>query len=240
MAAHVPAILRSLMPPGLVTFDFNPEKVVMSRQANVTSRPSSSSNSGSPAGASPSIFRGAKPASIALNNVVFYGGDTKSRCDQLLNWMSPGGGLLGSIASAALAAATGINLASRLPLVTFQWGPPEIGFMYDCNVTNVTINYNRFAASGIPIRAQVNIQLQEQPSPFGSLPTNPTSGGLPGRRAHTVTAGESLAGIATATYGAPGRWRAVADRNGIEDPLRIRPGDRIFLPNPNELAEEGR
>jgi nucleoid-associated protein YgaU len=240
MGAHVPAIMRSLMPPGLVTFDFNPEKVVMARQANIASRPSSSSNSGSPAGASPSIFRGAKPASITLNGVTFYGGDTKSRCDQLLNWMSPGGGLLGSIASAALAAATGINLASRLPLVTFQWGPPEIGFMYDCNVMNVSITYNRFAASGIPIRAQVNIQLQEQPSLFGSLPTNPTSGGLPGRRSHTVTAGESLAGIATAAYGAPGRWRAVADRNGIEDPLRVRPGDRVFLPNPDELSEEGR
>ncbi|HEY2672858.1 MAG TPA: hypothetical protein VGJ07_21130 [Rugosimonospora sp.] len=240
MGARVPAILRSLMPPGLVTFDFNPEKVVVSRQANVTARPSSSSNSGSPAGSSPSIFRGARPATIGLNGLTFTGGDTKPRCDQLLNWMSPGGGLLGSIASAALSAATGVNLASRLPLVTFQWGPPEIGFMYDCNVMNANITYTRFAATGIPIRAQVNIVLQEQPSLFGSLPTNPTSGGLAGRRAHTVTAGESLAGIATSAYGAPGRWRELADRNGIEDPLRMRPGDQVFLPNPDELTEGAR
>jgi hypothetical protein len=236
MSARVPAILRSLMPPGVVTFDFNPDKVVVSRQANTTNRPSSSSNGGVPAGASPTIFRGAKPSTIALSGLIFYGGDTKSRCDQLLNWLSPGGGLLGSIASAAIAAATGVNLASRLPMVTFQWGPPEVGFMYDCNLTNVSITYNRFAPTGIPIRALVNVTLQEQPSPWGTLPTNPTSGGMAGRRAHTVTAGESLAAIATSQYGAPGRWRALADRNGIEDPLRVHPGDRVYLPNPDELA----
>jgi nucleoid-associated protein YgaU len=240
MSARVPAILRSLMPPGLVTFDFNPEKVTVTRRANITSRGSSSSNGGSPAGGSPSIFRGAQPSTINLTGLTFYGGDTKSRCDQLINWMSPGGGLLGSIASAALAAATGINLASRLPLVTFQWGPPEIGFMYDCNVSSATINYIRFASSGIPTRAHVDIVLLEQPSLFGSLPTNPTSGGLPGRRAHTVTAGESLAGIATTAYGAPGRWRALAERNGIEDPLRVRPGDQVYLPNPEEMIGEER
>ena len=236
MSARVPAILRSTMPPGVVTFDFNPDKVVVTRQANTTNRPSSSSNGGFPRGASPSIFRGAKPSSIALNGLVFHGGATKPRCDQLLNWLSPGGGLLGSIASAALAAATGINLASRLPLVTFQWGPPELGFLYDCNVTQVSITYNRFAPTGVPVRALVNVTLQEQPSFWGTLPTNPTSGGLPGRSAHTVTAGESLAGIATATYGGPGRWRALADCNGIEDPLRIRPGDQVYLPNPDELT----
>jgi nucleoid-associated protein YgaU len=59
---------------------------------------------------------------------------------------------------------------------------------------------------------------------------------LPGRRAHTVTAGDSLARIATAQYGSPGRWRQIAAANGIEDPLRVRPGDRVYLPNPEELS----
>jgi nucleoid-associated protein YgaU len=119
--------------------------------------------------------------------------------------------------------------------VIFQWGPPEIGFMYECNVTSATINYTRFATSGIPIRAVCAITLQEQPSPLGTLPTNPTSGGLPGRQSHTVTAGESLPGIAMSRYGTPGRWRAVAECNDVDDPLRVRPGDRLYLPNPDEL-----
>jgi nucleoid-associated protein YgaU len=127
-----------------------------------------------------------------------------------------------------------VNLASKPPLVTFQWGPPAVAFMYDCYVVGVTANYTRFAPTGIPVRAEVDIRLQQQPSLLGILSTNPTSGGLPGRRAHTVTSGESLAGIATATYGSPGRWRAIAAANGIEDPLRVRAGDRIYLPNPDE------
>jgi nucleoid-associated protein YgaU len=230
-----PAKLISLMPPGEVTFDINPEQITMQRQAQVTGRGTASSNTGSPAGSSPSIFRGAQPSKINLKDVTFFGPDTKERCDQLLNWMSPGGGLLGALVAGAIAALTGINLASRLPLVIFQWGPPEIGFMYECNVTSATINYTRFATSGIPIRAVCAITLQEQPSPLGTLPTNPTSGGLPGRQSHTVTAGESLPGIAMSRYGTPGRWRAVAECNDVDDPLRVRPGDRLYLPNPDEL-----
>ena len=120
MSARVPAMLRSMLPPGLVTFDLNPDHVVMTRQAQVGSRASASSNAGSPAGASGSIFRRATAAQINLTKVVFYGSDTKMRCDQLLDWMTPGGGLLGAIAGAALSALTGgaINLASKLPLVT--------------------------------------------------------------------------------------------------------------------------
>ena len=68
-----------------------------------------------------------------------------------------------------------------------------------------------------------------------SLGTNPTSAGLPGRKAHTVTDGDSLARIATDRYGSPGRWRDIAAANGIDDPLRIRSGDRVYLPNPEEL-----
>lgn len=242
MSARVPAMLRSMMPPGVVTFDLNPDHVVMTRQASVGSRASASTNTGSPAGASGSIFRRATAAQINLTKVVFYGSDTKMRCDQLLDWMTPGGGLLGAIAGAALSALSGgaINLASKLPLVTFQWGPPAVAFMYDVNVTACKIDYTRFAPSGIPIRAEVDLTLQQQPSLLGILSTNPTSGGLPGRRSHTVVQGESLAGIATERYGSPGRWRDIAACNGIEDPLRVRPGDRVYLPNPDELAGDRR
>ena len=238
MSARVPAILRSMLPPGLVTFDLNPEKVSMTRTATVGSRASASSNTGSPGGASGSIFRRATAAQINLTKIIFFGSDTKSRCDQLLDWMTPGGGLLGAVAGAALSALTGgaINLASKLPLVTFQWGPPGVAFMYDVNVTKCNINYTRFASSGVPIRAEVDLTLQQQPSMLGILSTNPTSGGLPGRQSHTVIQGESLAGIASTHYGSPGSWRQIAASNGIEDPRRIRAGDRVYLPNPDELS----
>jgi hypothetical protein len=228
------ATIISEMPPGVVKFDLNPDQILMSRQSSMGSYGSGSSNSGSPAGSSPSIFKKSTPPVLTLNRVTFFGGDTKSRCDQLMDWMSPGGGMLGALAGAALAAATGLNLVTRPPKVIFQWGPPS-AFLVEANITAVNVTYNRFAADGTPVRAEVTIRLQQQPSLLGLLATNPTSAGLPGRKAHTVTAGDSLARIATDQYGSPGRWRQLAEANGIEDPLRIRPGDRVYLPNPEEL-----
>jgi nucleoid-associated protein YgaU len=68
------------------------------------------------------------------------------------------------------------------------------------------------------------------------LPTNPTSGGLPGRKRHIVGHGESLPLIAAQTYGHPGLWRAVAHANGIDDPFRMTPGRVLFLPSVSELS----
>ncbi|BFU47453.1 LysM peptidoglycan-binding domain-containing protein [Krasilnikovia sp. MM14-A1004] len=220
------------MPPGEVSFDLNPDQILVSRQSSMGSYGSGSSNSGSPAGSSPSIFKKSTPPTITLNRVTFFGSNTKSRCDQLMDWMSPGGGLLGALAGAALSALTGKNLITRPPKVIFSWGP---SFLVEANITNVSVTYNRFAANGSPVRAEVTIRLQQQPSLLSLLATNPTSAGLPGRKAHTVTAGDSLARIATDQYGAPGRWRQLAEANGIEDPLRVRPGDRVYLPNPEEM-----
>ena len=222
------------MPPGTVTFDLNPDQILMSRQSSMGAYGSGSSNSGSPAGASPSIFKKSTPPVLTLNRVTFMGSDTKSRCDRLMDWMSPGGGMLGALAGAALNALTGINLVTRPPKVIFQWGPPS-AFLIEANITAVNVTYTRFATDGTPVRAEVTIRLQQQPSLLALLATNPTSAGLPGRKAHTVTAGDSLARIATDQYGSPGRWRQLAEANRIDDPLRVRPGDRVYLPNPEEL-----
>jgi nucleoid-associated protein YgaU len=230
------ASLTSMMPPAVVKFDLNPEQILVTRQSSSTNRPNASPSSGTLAGASASIFKKSAGPVITLNRVTFFGDDVKSRCDQLMTWMSPGGGLLGALAGAAISAATGgaVNLASRPPTVIFQWGPPS-AFLYSGIINSVNVTYNRFAKDGSPLRAEVTIRLQEQPSLLGVLATNPTSAGLPGRKAHTVTSGDSLARIATDQYGAPGRWRQIAETNGIDDPLRVRPGDRIYLPNPEEL-----
>ena len=56
------------------------------------------------------------------------------------------------------------------------------------------------------------------------LPTNPTSGGLPGRQRHVVSASENMQTISTAAYGSPKLWRGVAEANGIDDPFRVQAG----------------
>ena len=61
--------------------------------------------------------------------------------------------------------------------------------------------------------------------------------GVPKKKVAIYVATESFA---TEKYGSPGRWRDIAACNGIEDPLRVRPGDRVYLPNPDELAGDRR
>ncbi len=64
---------------------------------------------------------------------------------------------------------------------------------------------------------------------------NPTSGSENVRQSHLLIAGDTLASVAYAEYGDPSAWRAVARFNGIDDPLRCRPGMRLLLPSPEEL-----
>jgi nucleoid-associated protein YgaU len=125
-----------------------------------------------------------------------------------------------------------MNLSSKQPTLIFTWGP----FLMECVLNTVSITYERFDKSGKPIRGLVDFLLFEQPSLLSLLPTNPSSGGLPGRKRHIVNHGDSLPLIAAQTYGHPGLWRAVADANGIDDPFRMTPGRVLFLPSVSELS----
>jgi len=59
---------------------------------------------------------------------------------------------------------------------------------------------------------------------------NPTSGTPRPHRVHRVQRGETLDRISAKYYGDSTRWRLLADANGIEDPLGIRPGSLITVP----------
>jgi nucleoid-associated protein YgaU len=148
--------------------------------------------------------------------------------------MDPGGGLLGQLIGAAVGALTGgrINLAAKKPPLIFQWGTQ----IMRCVLSNVQVTFERFSATGNPDRATINFTVQEEFNIFGMLPTNPTSGGMPGRQRHIVSASENVQTISTAAYGTPGLWRGVAEANNIDDPFRVKPGDTVYLPNPNEIV----
>ncbi|MET8755178.1 hypothetical protein ABZW32_34530 [Streptomyces sp. NPDC004667] len=233
-----PAVLTCTEPPmiGTVPFQLNPESISFSRDVRATEIGSSKGSMGT-------VFKRAEPARISLSDITIRGMHTKALCDQLLNWMSPGSGRLGQMVGGMITVKSGgkWQFTNRLPSLTFLWGPPELGFCYSVMLTSATIRYVRFNANAIPVRAKVTLSMSEQPSLLGTLPTNPTSGGLPGRGTHTLTEGENLQAVALDGYGSPHAWREIARANGIEDPLRVRPGQVVYLPHPDELdAEEGR
>lgn len=238
----MPAILACTAPPavGAVVFRLPPDKISVARTVLTRSHGSASRSGGTPAGSTGPVFKKADPARITLSDVTFTGRETKPFCDQLLNWMSPGGGIAGQVAAGAAAVAFHASIANsvnRMPVLTFQWGVPDMGFCYQAVLTSATITYTRFDHLAIPVRAKVTINLQELPSLVGTLPTNPTSGGPPGRAGHTVCAGEDLPTVARVAYGSPHAWRRLADANGIDDPLRLRPGAVLYLPGRDELTE---
>ncbi|MEO7370656.1 MAG: hypothetical protein ABI949_07535 [Ilumatobacteraceae bacterium] len=223
-------LINEKLPFEMVEFDFNPESLKYARETRNTTNPAAS-----PAGvgSTPSILLKAPPKSLAGEGYL-VGDDVHDRSAQLYDWMDPGGGLLGQLIGAAVGALTGgrINLAAKPPALIFQWGTQ----IMRCTLTSVTVNFERFNSSGSPDRAKIAFKVQEEANIFGMLPTNPTSGGLPGRQRHVVSASENVQTISTAAYGSPKLWRGVAEANGIDDPFRVKPGDTVYLPNANEIV----
>lgn len=239
-------LLGGLGTAGAVLFDFNPDEITISRSATINQRSNLQPGTTKPEGATKAMVKKVQPPKLKLSNIMFEGLTTKLRCDTLLNWMSPySADAITAMAGIAKSIAGSPGGGSRdpvpavMPELKFLWGPPFVGFMYDVYLTSLTVVYKRFNNAGMPIRALVGMELLQIPSNLSTLPTNPTSGGLPGRRRHMVVDGDSLQRLATEYYGKPGAWRHIARVNGISNPNRLRPGQQIYMPNPQELTDGG-
>jgi hypothetical protein len=209
-----------------VVFDFNPAAIVISHSVPMQSSPGramrngkSGAESGPTAMVSPEGMASARGiTTIVVRSVTFVGPDVKDTCERLHDWT-------------AFQDASGQSPNVQvLPKLNFTWGPQS----YPVNLNQVTINYTRFDRTGQPVRAVVDITLHLIPQKLTA--TNPSSGGLPGRRSHLLTGAETLAGLSTRTYGGPDRWREIATANGIQDPLRVRPGTLVYLPSTEETG----
>jgi hypothetical protein len=119
------------------------------------------------------------------------------------------------------------------PFVTFRWG--SVDLPKSVPVT-LTIQHVLFHPNGEPIRAMVDLELAQAEkastasSGSANQPQNPTTRALRGLKVHRVHDGDSLPAIAYDNYGDPTRWRAIAEANNIDDPLRLRRGDELRIP----------
>jgi nucleoid-associated protein YgaU len=207
-----------------VLFDYNPAEIGITHSARM--QPSDAKKPKGDGGSEPRASLGtvdevAKAngiTNITVRAVIFDGLFVVDNCLKLLAWS-----YMNEVSDADSTQKT-----DQYPL-NFRWGDQQI---YYVNLNQVTINYTRFNKTGLPVRAKVDLVLHGIPK--GLPPTNPSSGGLPGRRTHLVTGAETLPELATRTYGRPDRWRQIATANGIEDPLRVRPGTFVYLPSAQE------
>ena len=221
--------------PDSVRFQYNPASIVISHTAPMSSSPAPRGNgekTGDKGGGdgggdrlvSTSVEELTKAhgfTTIAIRQVTFDGPKVPETCVKLHDWSQF------EKIDAPLTQDAGKT--HKLPELKFVWGP---ALTYPVTLNQVTITFTRFSRFGTPVRALVDMTLNLRDTTL--TPTNPSSGGVPGRRTHLLTGAETLAELATRTYGSPGRWRDIAAANGIQDPLRVRPGTLIYLPSTRE------
>ncbi|MFN3254053.1 MAG: LysM peptidoglycan-binding domain-containing protein [Ilumatobacter sp.] len=116
----------------------------------------------------------------------------------------------------------------RPPWVKFHWGTHLHSFKAVISSTNVTFTY--FSNEGLPLRANVELSLEQYEPDANWGPQNPTSGTPNPKRTHQVQVGETLDRIAGRYFGDPTRWRDIAQLNGIADPLDLKPGRLLAIP----------
>jgi hypothetical protein len=186
---------------------FNPQTYTISKANVWTYKPTQGSDLPKPE------FGGGLPMSYRLSLLLDAsldgpGKSVKDQANQLMQAMHGGG--------------------SAPKLITFSWGSVTLPKAVPMSLS---IQYALFAPNGEPVRAFVELELSqaEQLTPAGKA-QNPTTRGIAGLRSHTIRAGETLASIAYASYGDATRWRAIAEANAIDDPMRLSRGSVLAIP----------
>jgi nucleoid-associated protein YgaU len=194
---------------------FNPTQYSIS-QSNDWSvkQPTTKKDKGPPKGQ----FGGTHPKELSLD-LLFDASDSskdvrKEVVNSLFDMMQP---------SEAMPGASSKN-ASRPPIVTFTWGEVVLKAV----VKQLSVQYTLFHPDGKPIRAAVKLTLMEVPA-GGLEPQNPTTR-ADVAQAHVVRDGDTLASIAYSAYNDATQWRAIAEANGIDDPLTLERGRALAIP----------
>ena len=128
---------------------------------------------------------------------------------------------------------------SRPPMITFAWGQ---SVPFKAFGSQLDVRFTMFKEDGTPTRATATLTLMQAEKSQDSSSTpggttgggNPTTRGIDAIRSHVVRDGDSLQSIAFDAYGDPTLWRAIAEANGIDDPLSLRRGNRLAIPRSPE------
>ena len=109
------------------------------------------------------------------------------------------------------------------PGTRFSWG----SFQFDGLVEGMEENIEFFSPEGKPLRASISLTLSQQKILEAKFDESNVPK-LPGRNPLTsAKAGDSLQNMAAKS--GKGDWQSIAAANGIEDPLRMSPGQLINL-----------
>jgi Contractile injection system tube protein/LysM domain len=158
-----------------------------------------------------------------LNLTLFF--DTTDTGDAVTEYTSKLVGLMEVDSNLPGSSASTNN--ARPQWVAFHWGDFH---SFKAVVSALDLTFEYFSSSGTPLRARASLTLTQYQEDLAFGPQNPTSGTPRPHRVHQVQPGETLDRIAAMHLGDSNKWRAIADVNGIEDPLELRPGSLLAIP----------
>lgn len=200
----------------LIPFQYNPDSYKMRGSASFPSTPVPSAPN-----APPTQFRGTQPRQISIEVFLDAEGfpprDVEEDVKKLFACLTPHPSTRQG--------------APSPPVVMFGWGASPMP-AFKAVLTSLDVTFNRFGITGKASRATCQISAKEFLDAVQG--TNPTSGAIDARSTHVVISGESLPLIAFREYRDPNLWRAIAEVNGIDDPMRIRSGTRLLIPSVEE------
>ena len=114
------------------------------------------------------------------------------------------------------------------PVILFVWGR----FTFKGVITQLSSKYTMFLADGTPVRAELQLTLQNvYDRDFDEDKNNPSSSGGGGGKSYTVKDGDRLDSIAASQLGDASRWVEIAMLNGIDDPTTIKTGKTLTIPD---------
>lgn len=120
------------------------------------------------------------------------------------------------------------DIVSKLavpPLCTFVWG----NMQFQSIVTVVTENFTMFLASGIPVRATLDITFVEVSGVKGKK-SSKASQSADKKKQIIIKENERLDTIANKEYNDPKKWRPISKANNIDNPRITKAGTRMTIP----------
>jgi nucleoid-associated protein YgaU len=221
LAVHKPPRKGGTAEPGAhmydIGFQFNPKELSLTKNAKWERKPQrNAKKSGTPE------FTGADPCKLA---VEMFLDATDTMGDKVVKTVE-------QLFSCCVATEESRkDTKGSPPWVIFKWGGMT-GF--PAFVASVTAKYTLFTPAGTPVRAVCTVNLEEISGELSGQ--NPTSGALAAKDTHLLVAGDTLHSLAYRVYGNAELWRVIAAANDIDDPMRLRAGDRLLVPALDEIG----
>lgn len=111
------------------------------------------------------------------------------------------------------------------PVLLFTWA----SLSFTCVLARVSQTFTMFGPDGRPVRARLQVTFNEyRNADFETREVKRETADY--SKTYVVRQGETLSIIAERTYRDPSKWRPIAIRNGVVDPLALTVGDRLQIP----------